>query len=218
MKTFFSLLMLILTSVSTCCQINGDYIRKSDMLRIEELGTSNKTIKIGDRYYTAKQKFRADETIHWSNANEYLQVNNTRTGLSYNLPAKVFLNLGPNTTAYIVLHKTTGKSANSQLSLMKNVFEETYYMINNELRIHSVIPMTKTKYFVAKPIPGNNEFPLQYDDETNEIYISKSYLAKNKVYINENNNRIRFHVEYYENGKTFPITDNFIIEYVPTIK
>lgn len=221
MKKFVIIITLLLFSKALFAQNKNAAFLKTDMLRIEILGTKSGTIKIGNATYKSKQKFCANEVIHWTSEKEYMQVNNTRTGLSYNLPAKAFLKAGPNTTPYILLHHTYSKAGISQLKMMgDSVLGKRHYMVNNDLRIFSSLPLNDSCYYVVKAIPGNKEAALQYDDETNELYISQSYLKDSLgVCLDEKNNTVRLHVEYVENNNViYPLTDSFLIEYIPLIK
>lgn len=188
-------------------------VKESDVCTIEYVNTDTREIKVGNGEIKTKgQCFYAGQTIHWQSKEHSLKVRNMRTGEILRFCAKEFNDEISNVASwYIKKNQTYVKGTATMHSILSN----TFYMIDDTIRIKSNLLMDNNHGYIIKTIPDNNEIILPYDEETNEIVISRYFLKKHNINIQEC--PIKLHIEYWKYDNSQALTDNMKIEYVPEI-
>lgn len=201
-------------TVSTFCYAQFSHMRENDKLVLTIVKTKSGYIEVGPSHEKKEvgDFIIANQQIHWSNQSQAIKLRSIRTKIEYEFCAKEFNDGAKNLySRFVRRNHSDHKGTNDMMEVLGHI----WYMMN-DIRIVSSLKQNNNCFYTAKTIPGDKEFVLQYDDETNEIFISKKYLRDQGV--NVNTPQIRLHIEYYKGGKSFPITDNMIIEFVPSNK
>lgn len=213
-KTFIIMLVALMSSIFCIAQnknINID-IYEDDICIIEYVNTNTGYIRIGNQELKKGQRFYVSQTIHWCSDNHSLKVRNVRTGQILGICAKQFKNEAGSLLSWYI---RTKKLDSKGYTAMKNLLSQTFYMIDDTIRIQSKLYMDDNHGYIVRSIPDNIEIILPFDDETNEIVISRQLLKKHGIQIE--NAPLRCHVEFWENRNPKALTDNMRIEYIPDI-
>jgi hypothetical protein len=223
-KVITLLLVIAATVTSICYSRTGAPagISENDVLKIEYINPTNGVVQVGNKKLKVGGKFTANKKIEWDvYGTKSIKARNLRTGEIIRFCSSNFKSCDAESLMewYIKYHRTFDKGISSQEDKMADMLSQTHYMIDDTLFISSALEQNETnKFYVARPIRYSGTyirpFPLEFDEETNQIAITKSYLQELGVDISQA--PVTFSVEYHNEYTVTPLTDNMIIEYVPS--
>lgn len=226
MKTkAITLLLLIAVTVTSICYSRTNAsagISENDVLKIEYINPVNGVVQIGNKKLKVGGKFTANKKIEWDTyGTKSIKARNLRTGEIIRFCSSNFKSCNAESTLewYIKYHKTFDKGVSSQEEKMTEILSQSHYMIDDTLFINSTLEQNATsKFYIARLIGRNSlsdtpkEFPLQFDDETNQIVITSDYLRSQGVDIISA--PCTLSIEYKAGSQRVPITNKMNIEYI----
>lgn len=191
-------------------------IRDNDLLRLEYVGTHSKKVTIGGQE-RSKGTFYANNTIKL-NEKEYLRVTNIRTGRQFYLSGKGFRLLGTYTASSFIRKRYAIDKGASSDDFRESIEAFPWQMVNDTILIHCPLLLDNDHGFTLTYIPTNQPLPpIPQNQELGEILLTKSYFQENGIFLDDKM-EFRFHIDYWNTDKATPISDNFIIQYIPFIK
>ena len=189
-------------------------IRDYDSLRIEYVGTKTKKVKINKIKRSKGFVFQANQRIELSNG-EYIKVTNKRTGATLYVCYKGFKLTGTSSVSTFIRKRFAAGKGQSDLGSILELYP--WQMVNDTLRIPTIMQLDNNHTLILKTIPGNEILAAPYDTETNELVLTKDYFLEHNIVLQENVD-YTFHVEYQGDNQQKALTDKFIIQYIPVIK
>jgi hypothetical protein len=220
------LLVAILTAIgltlvcySQTSKKSTELLRSDDDLKIEFISPINGSVIIGGKILKKGDVFKANQKIDWAKHNtKALKVRNERTGGRIRFCAKGFKarNVEEVKSWFIKYNKTHYKGTESAAAAMDSILSQTHYLVDDTLCVNSRLPQNlNTNYYIARVLSSAKtiKFVLPFDDETNEIVLTKAYL--NQCGVDTSNGPIQLQIEYNNNNEMIAITDRMLIEYIP---
>lgn len=188
----------------------------TDKCLLVKVGTPSGTITIGGLKCVKGDKFNADQRISLAH-DEFIKGRNLRTGDKFKICGADLKNTGVSSINAFIRVRTTSDKGTSDLETYLIRFPWCMIEDTVSIPIHHRT-MNRSCGFVFKSIPGNIELgpAVPFDPETNELVITKESLIDNGIF-KPGQSLYRFHVEYFNDNSIFPITNNLIIQYIPSL-
>lgn len=194
-----------------CASAKVDF-KEDDVLQIRKIHTCNNKIIIGGKNLGLLDKFNASDIIKWSPncTGQYIKVYNMRTKMEISISPEDFRDTKSN-SAYSYIRERYMYDKGQIIKDFGVILEKyPWYMYNNSLRIICPLLLDDTHYVILTQIPVGNSIYSQYDNETNELYISFDYLTKNGISA-EHNTILTFSVSYVSDNDFIPLTNKLEI-------
>ena len=209
-KIISLLIIFIFGSICAFAQID---LKDNDVLQIRKIRTCNNKIIIGNKSLGVLDKFKASDIIKWSPncTGQYIKVCNMRTKMEITIGQEDLSVTHTNSVSSYIRERymyDKGQTINDFADILE---KDPRQMYDNSLRIFCPLTLYKTNhYFLLTQIPGGNSVFWQYDDETNELYVSLDYLTKNGIFA-EHNTILTFSVSYVSDNDFIPLTNKLEI-------
>jgi len=214
-KSFLTLIVLILSSL-ICLAID---LKDSDMLVIEKVGTKSGSVYIGNNSGRLSKGgvFKASEKVFLGNG-EYLKTRNMRTKQQIIFSSSDFKNTNTSSASSFIRVKMLGNKGSNDFAEYVSCYP--WCMVEDTVRIECDYKLnTSSCGFILKTIPGDIELKpsVPFDTETNELVFYKQYFEDNGISCNQLESLL-FHIEYWNDGRVYPITDNLKFIYIQPYK
>lgn len=204
-------LLIVMILGSICAQAQID-LKDDDTLQIRKIYTLNNKIIIGGKTLGVLGKFKAADIIKWSPncTGQYIKVCNMRTKREIIIGQEDLHVTNTNSVSAFFRERymyDKGQITNSFANSLENA---PWHMYDNSLRIFCPLRLDGTHYIQFTQIPGGISVNSQYDDETNELYISLDYLKENGISA-ERSSTLILKVSYIFDDSILPLTNKLEI-------
>lgn len=212
--------MLIFVSLECFAKVSANDIHNDDIFKIKFINASGQKILINGNKTQKNSTFRADSKITWANSGDYIRAENLRTHIDYKISGTEYKRLGATSLANYIHKRYTGTKGGRDNSDFES---EGYYLSNfpwelldGEVEIPVNMKIDDNNYYVLRSVPYDKVIVAQIDEDDGKIFITQEALTNEGILPIDIHN-YTFRVVYIHDNSSTTLTDNFIINYIPTI-
>ena len=107
------------------------------------------------------------------------------------------------------------KGDNDMVDTMKSLLSATWYMCFGEVCIPSALLQSNRehRYYLAEPVGGGKQVPLSYDNETNEIIITKEKFQSMGIGNLKKGDAVVLRIDYSDGEMVYCLSNSLKIVY-----